>query len=1453
MSEINKLGYGVIATDSDRDVTAEQLSARTQAIPSDVGPILVDAGSVRVLGDLSRAALFNDSTPSSHPTRNRRLTQQKLIVGAEVWAEGTQGIVTGTFTFDTGGITVTGFPTTLRLVVTGGPVNVAVLGSFQVVSLVGTTITTLAPMNLGAGYTWQLVSLAPAQLLPMPSKTGFAGSETTYLTVLPPKWPVGDGARKIFEGNIAYNGTMTIQPSGRIQFSGTHVQLTPFFQTDDIVYLGSVGTSTRAGVRARVDSVNFTPGVPSTEILSLEPLFGEEVLDYTAATRVTKLAQVRDFTSDPYGLVVDRSLYNTKEFLESVRVYPLISPVNGPSVLLPNSPAPLLGSGSISFVADKQSGYSLVLYPADISGNPDLTRPVTNFEDIVINPTLDEPQSVRVDYAQGAIVLSHPIPENGDLNPNGYIAPDGTRRLFAVFVAYNRSYAPESVRSLKADGPLTGTSIAFEPKDSVYPLAEPLNRVAAWAVRPDELQEYHVTSGSSSLTSPAVAVTSDTEGLVSSRSPQILFQRRSQNIPITNIGGLFFGPSQVNGIGANSSSVSQIALYPTAVGESVNPLTGTPLLLDTSVGAHIGFSEGWKDLQFSVPFVVVLGATGVQLYVNDLEVQFSLPIGLFSDGAFQSLLGNAILAAGLAAGAEQIVGRDFYITNPSPSVVILNVRDQLVVGSGTAHATLGLTSNTRIRGVGIFENIFSGNQSGVSENASWDYNLRSFEQRYATWRGSDINIDLGPSLQGVGSSYDSSYADMIVESDGPTTYAGDVVNVQDFRAHTRIQEYGLDVIRYVPIRGDSVSLTGLGSGLYLIYWDRFTRAFVTILDALVTDKTLQTGLYQGIPIAKVVFDGADVTDLQTSMVFAQNRRDTDILTVGVGGMFETIQAACYWIETHNPTTRHIHLVSDIVSDALYGGDSYIPSGVTLDGNGYTITISNYVAPINKSLFYLRGLDTNVASRGVILRNFKIVYDNLANQVVAGMVADNAASPPVSDSDFGITLENIYYDGDDGGSNTNVLAAVVFGQYTLDLNVDNCYFADLDLSFNGFFGCRRYNVHDCEFINTRGNLLGSASLFGLSISERLSVSNVIYAASTSITELCAFIRNGLGQFTSGCTINLENVRASMNFSDFMSLDNTTVSVRSDITMKDCRITSENETQQFIAGVTRRVNVKVENCEFLRLSPSGTAPAAGFVVGDDTGGGQASFWSFSKCLIDGSRFTAPSYDDLKIQVESCVVTGQSNILANAGSGVGSFELLNNDWTGGVFNFTEWKVTMTGGSYQNTLSILAPFVQFIECDVHVSGGIRFSKTSTDTNPLMRFRLACSADFSDVFMEHGNGLTGSSVAIQINGDASFTRFSVANIGLTYLGTAVGSGASGFVFLLPGSPVQASFTLTGFIYRGYPNIASASSAMFFTANWSLFTIGSGFTISATPGLNTFVGSGAPTEIYIEPSARFTP
>jgi hypothetical protein len=752
------------------------------------------------------------------------------------------------------------------------------------------------------------------------------------------------------------------------------------------------------------------------------------------------------------------------------------------------------------------------------------------------------------------------------------------------------------------------------------------------------------------------------------------------------------------------------------------------------------------------------------------------------------------------------------------------------------------------------ENIFSATISGLSYNASWDYNLRDLDRRFATWRGTDVNIDQGPSLLGVGKSFESSYTDLVLESDGPTTYSGDVVSIQDFRAYARTQEYDIDVVRHVSIRGGSLSLTGLGAGVYLLYWDRFANLIFNVLDVLVVDKTLQTGLYQGIPIAKVTFDGVDVTDLQSSFAFTYNRKDTQTLTVGQGGMFETIQAACYWIETHDPVTRHIELVSDIVSDALYGGDSYVPSGVTIDGNGYTITLSNYVSPVNKPLFYLRGLDSNVASRGVTFKNLRIIFDNVVGQTVAGLVLDNAASPPNTSSDFGVILENVYYNGDTGGGSPNVLSAIVFGQYTLDLTVRNSYFEDVDIALAGFAGCRRYYVENSEFISILGNLAGFAALFALSSTERLYVSNVNYSSSTSPTELCSFVRNALGQNTTGCTIHIENTRANMNLADFMVLDNTVVGVRTDLSLTKCRITTENESQQYIAGVTRRVFANIKSCEFLRLAPTGSAPTEGFIIGDDTGGGQASYWSFDSCLINSARLTATSYAGLQVLVKDCVVSGLSNILGNSGSGIGTFQLQDNTWTGGVLNFQEWRVSIDGGSYTNTASIIAPFVQLVECDVSIVGGIRFSKTSTDTNPIIRFRLACAADISDVYLEHGNGATGSPTAIQVNSDASFTRFHISNLGMTYLGTAIGSGASGLEFIPAGSPVQASFTLTGFIFRGYPVVgATASTALSFNSNWSLFTIASGFTISGGAGVTTFEGSGAPTDFYIETSARFIP
>ena len=184
------------------------------------------------------------------------------------------------------------------------------------------------------------------------------------------------------------------------------------------------------------------------------------------------------------------TLAYSADMVDSARLTTLIDPswverstkAYIPPFTSPSDPEPSPSLGSRAERADKaifdttpssdpgnllDLGFRMVLYPAKTSGYtilPDMDQPIVA-RDVVLDPTISEPQWIDIDYSAGVVRLSHP-PKPGAgcaVDPNNVAAdgvhnPRGTIILFAACVPY--SMEPGQLDSAVR---VTGTSSPEEP------------------------------------------------------------------------------------------------------------------------------------------------------------------------------------------------------------------------------------------------------------------------------------------------------------------------------------------------------------------------------------------------------------------------------------------------------------------------------------------------------------------------------------------------------------------------------------------------------------------------------------------------------------------------------------------------------------------------------------------------------------------------------------------------------------------------------------------------------------------------------------------------------------------------------------------------------------------------------------------------------------------------------
>jgi hypothetical protein len=1451
---MTKNKQGVLNTGANRAQEAEAFASRVQAIPSR-RPLALITDPTRFVGDLSRQTLFNATVPNSHPTRNRRLTETLQVYGVTVWAEGTEGEVVNVNEFDTGGIDVTGFPSHLRLVLLRGAIK---LGSYRITSMTGTSIFTEEEMDF-AVTVWQLVEETPMQALPVPSDQAMPGTEVTYLIVKPPRWPLLRNNQFTLAQSPALSGGITMDAiTGRLTLNGSHNQPSQIYQVDDVVNV-SLNINLK-GIMARVQDVVFTPGLPNTEVLTLEPLFNEAVPIYTSPSNAAyKVAQVRDVLANPYAPVNGVNIWNNKDVLESMRLYPLVAPVNGDPSRIPFGVHSLFSNNAAPYVPPTAAGFRVVLYPATVAGTADLTRPITDFNDIIIDPMVTEPQSVEIDYAQGAILLSHAIPAaGGDLNPNGYVSPSGTRHLFVACAAYNSSYAPETVEGLRTSAE---RSLTYE----IGPLNRDLiNLARGWTFRDQSFDPYHEQQGQSQRpTKPAVMIAAGSGGsasVVVEGNPQIFFQTKSTRTPSTAIGALGYGP-----VLNLTDTQQQISILPSAQGGGLVDLSAGSETAITSEGhSYITFSEGWKDLVINANVTITAGVNDqIRWHMNDVAMVLTLSPGFKTAAALQTELASLIVAAGVSAGVPQIV----VPTSPNQNINLqptpdktglrVSVRDYFVTGTGSSHATLGIPNHVRVLPVGLFQKIVAG--SDQTSPMAWDYQHRE-NKRSAQWRGEDVKILGGSSLRAVGEAFEVGHTNYVVRADDtPITFNANDVKIPPMDLFVTRNEDNQTGVRLVQVPDTTVSISG-PSAVYLIYWDEILESLEFVDYALVLDKTLRTPPYRGVGVALVSYNFiTNINFVIDIRPFLTNQKQNDTITVGTGGMFRTLQGAMAWIEAHPQGSRHVKLISDV--EHVGPTAIPIPSNVTLDGQGYTVTVSGYDTVFG-DLFHLDHDSTFSAESYVKMCHFKVVF--AAPQVQFSTFFINKPGAQLEPST--LVLEDILIVGHPLRS----FGFLVGSDSASDLKIHATRFVTQGLRFAlGFIG-KEVHLNHCKFLDLAP--IADGRLIDVRDGSKISIHNTLALLNASLGGQSISILSSATSSTTTNDVDIEICHSRFSVGDIDAIRLTMISptVPSRLSIRHTEILVDEASNHFIADgsgigdALRAIDIDLDHCDLLRTKRA-YPPSAGIQTGSLFTTTIPVKLSLDTCRLDHVYISGSSNSGHTFLIQNCsTVFNEGSAVEILGTGGGKVILKDNRWDNGYFGFSECDVTIEGGVYrsfgfiQSPTSVGSGFFAFFRCTVNAGSGLQIVKTSPDNISCMSFFQTCSLQADQVSIRHGGALDQSLLGIVAESNAIFDRFQVNNLKSIFTGPPPTNpvNASAIVFLPRVALARASCVMTNFIVENYPTLTVApdpdirSNAVRVSSNWEIVNITSGLVLTNTT-IPVKFNFAATVNIFVDATVRF--
>lgn len=662
---IDKLTQGKIPTSGNLSSGQEPLRSSDLQKVEGIGTFTNGLGDVRVIGNLSDFALFsqNSSTPPmNHPYRNRKLTQQVNFFGGDVVCEGTFGSITGGNTFNTGGVSTYHISSGQLLWLTS-PKGNASLGVYEVASSTGSGVTINGTFpQVGNDYHFVIYEPNPVQLMQY-SNEDEAGKETVFLTTLPPNWPCWvhpftDKKEGIALGvpfdYVTHQGAPEIQKDHtkeRLLVPITNTGTNPIFEEDRFVVLG-----TDFGPFLIIE-VEFDPD-QDIEVLHLSPCHDVILDDFETkvGTTVAYIPIVQE--------VLDNDSRLNENLLSSVRVKNLISgsDITGSfedasnaylseilsvtkNVNSIRAQAAKSAYGTYAPARARDLGVNLVLFPAKADGTANLERPIFPDTKVVIDPSVEEEQSIHVNYKEGVITLSHAPSDGSDINPDAFYDDLGRVRLFAAFFSFNGASSPVSAAELSARlpandvNPLT-TTLGYkvggnDPVDNdawVFDLTEGTK---------DE--EYHANEDfiSGGGHKRKVALGKGDGGRVDVR-----FQTRDIEQGSIHLGALGFGAL------GEDDSTNQIFVVPDAGNKYIKGSYADPLDLEGKADFRI--MSGHKVLEVLFPSEIEIDGTNkeLNLILNSDELSLEFNEDTYDVDTFSAALEGLIVNEGLTSGID---------------------------------------------------------------------------------------------------------------------------------------------------------------------------------------------------------------------------------------------------------------------------------------------------------------------------------------------------------------------------------------------------------------------------------------------------------------------------------------------------------------------------------------------------------------------------------------------------------------------------------------------------------------------------------------------------------------------------------------------------------------------------------------------------------------------------------
>lgn len=963
---------GKIPTDENLPARDERLdsSVRPEHVLESVESVFGLPGDLRFVGDLSDEALYtqNSTAPNSEPFRHRRLEQRLLFHGADVRAEGTKGTISAGDTLDLDGVDVShlngvsGLILVLSNTSDGG--SGSNYGTYDVDSTTTGTSVTITSSDFDTPdsdtYIWQVVDPNPSRLMPYPSG-GAPGDEEVWLTIKPSNWPiVSYDDEGNFNGPVATSHSLATNYTGETDSTGSRIE----------VVIDNTGGSTLLSSGQFVEFGNTVFLVQNSslndpndeETLTLDPLYNQEIfpLPSSVSDTVDELYTVGDVVDDPTSSIqagTYDSIINSP-WLDDIRVAEVVDTEDGPSETQGRSADDMIRGGS----SENDVGFGIVFYPADGSGNPDLTSPIRNLDNVTIDPSVDQAdQEVLFDSQDGVLRLSHPISATGgDLNPAGWTDSNGRPRLFATFFSYRGPTAPNEAQSLKSDAPRRESAGSNEPKGGREASLsynrtqssqtfghDPIQSRSAWRMKDatqnlDEMYHQSPSGRNFGGRRPSIGFFFGQSGLPNYGSG-VLHQRRNPSHGFRQVGMIGYDP-----LGSDEFR-NEFVIAPNMV-----EWDGAREIVGLDRQPHFSFKDGLKKVD---------NGSGSSTYTISAGENFE---GIINDQYFDvdpadgSGLSTSSVVSDLdskISAATSLSSSEWDIYSPDGQQIVIEASDFLWIGEGTANSSLGFGSDLVLNSERL-ELGFGWDRLPVNR-IRWDQSVSDL-----AFDGTDFRLDGGAGSDYLGSLRDIAESDEDVRSRwvasgfGTTSSVGDAnFVVQSGRLkHQRSQETEGRVFKEYT---SSTTVSLPSSSTVYVYYDATTDSIET------SDVSNFTSIVSdGVPLWRVRSDGSSQVDAFWDVRdWGHDLEDKEIFTVGSSkGRFHTLFGVLAYLQdlddyasggTHE---RRVVLVSDITYDPVLNtsssDDPVIPGGTTIDGQGYTVTVQSttdsYVMQTNGS-------------------------------------------------------------------------------------------------------------------------------------------------------------------------------------------------------------------------------------------------------------------------------------------------------------------------------------------------------------------------------------------------------------------------------------------------------------------------------------------------------------------------